>query len=263
MRRARIYLRVVAAAFEMSLRQTLRDSFVLFGVLFQPLIIALLGMWMLRDKGGEYMIFVIVGSGLTGLWSGVLTVSGHNITGERWTGTLELLVGAPTPLPVIVFGKGLANVVLSFSSMAVGYVAVSVLVGQPLQVDQPGLFAVSIVFTLISFVALGLVMAPLWLVNPEVRSFQNALEFPIYILGGFLFPIALLPGWTTPLSYVLAPYWAAQALHGASSGGAALDAVAVSWVMMLVLSLVYVALAARIFRVMLRRVREEATLGLE
>ena len=261
--RLRQYARAAAAAAEVSLRHTIRDPFVLFTFLIYPLIVALLGLWMLRDRGGNYAIFVVVGSGMTGLWSGVLTVSGNNITGERWTGTLELLVGSPTPLPVIVFGKNLANVVLSFSAMLASYTLVSLVLGYPLRVEQPGLFAVSIVFALISYVAFGLILAPLWLVNPEVRAWQNALEFPVYILGGFLFPIALLPGWTTPLSYVLAPYWAARALHGASSSGAGLPEIAFSWAMMLLLSVVYATIALRLFRVMLRKVRVDATLGLE
>ncbi|HLF28288.1 MAG TPA: ABC transporter permease [Anaerolineae bacterium] len=257
------YARVVAAAAEMSLRQTIRDSFVVFTFLIYPLIVAWVGLWMLRDRIENYAIFVVVGSGMTALWSGVLTVSGNNITGERWAGTLELLVGAPTPLPVIVFGKNLANVVLSFSSMLVGYAVISLASGYPLRVEQPGLFALSVLFTLISFVAFGLILAPLFLVNPEVRAWQNALEFPVYILGGFLFPITLLPGWTTPLSYVLAPYWAARALHGTSSGGAALSEVAFYWAMMLLLAVIYTLIAVRLFRVMLHRVRADATLGLE
>ncbi len=257
------YGRVVVVAFEMWMRQTIRNSFVLFTILIQPLIVALLGLWMLRERGGDYAIFVVVGSGLTGLWSGVLFISGHSITGERWSGTLEMLVGVPTPLPVVVFGKNLANVALSFSAMVGSYALVSVLLGSPLSIAQPGLFALSIGFGLISFVSLGLVMAPLFLVNPEVRAWQNGLEFPIYILCGFLFPITLLPGWTTPVSYVLAPYWAARALHGASSGEAGLADIAFSWAIMLLLSVAYVLIAGWLFRVTLRKVREDATLGLE
>ena len=54
----------------------------------------------------------------------------------------------------------------------------------------------------------------------EVQQWQNAMEYPVYILAGFLFPILLLPGWTTPLSYLLPPYWAAVAFHDTSTGNA-------------------------------------------
>jgi ABC-2 type transport system permease protein len=257
------YGRVVAAAFEMTLRQNVLDAFILFTALIQPLIIALLALWMLRERGGDYAIFVVVGSGMTGLWSIVLFIGGNSINWERWTGTLETLVGLPTPMSVIVFGKNLANVTQSLSSMVAAYFLASLLFGYPLQVKQPGLFVVSLAFTVVAFVSFGLIIAPVFVINPGVQGWQNAIEFPVYILSGFLFPIALLPGWTTPLSYLLAPYWAARALHGASSGEASLSEMTFCWAMMLLFSLVYLLISNRLFRLMTRKARADATLGMQ
>jgi len=259
----RKYGRVVAAAFEMSLRQMALDGFILFTVLVQPLIIALMALWMLRERGGDYAIFVVVGSGMTGLWSSLLFISGNSINWERWTGTLETLVGLPTPMPVIIFGKNLANVAQSLSSMMAGYFLAALLFGYPLRVEQPLLFLVSLAFTVVSFVSFGLIIAPVFVINPGVQGWQNAMEFPVYMLSGFLFPIALLPGWTTPLSYLLAPYWAARALHATSSGGATLAEVAFCWAMMLLFSLVYLFVSSRLFRLMIRKARADATLGMQ
>ncbi len=263
LRQARSYARVVASAFEISLRQTAVDSFVVFGILIQPLIIAVLALWMLRERGGDYAIFVVVGSGMTGLWSTLLFISGNSMTHERWVGTLETLVGLPTPMQVIVFGKILSNVVQSLGSMVASYSLASLLFGYPLHVAQPGPFIVSVAFTVVSFVCFGLIIAPVFVTNPGVQQWQNAMEFPVYILAGFLFPIALLPGWTTPLSYLLAPYWAARALHGTTSGGASLGEVAFSWVMMLLFSLIYLVISRQLFEWMLRKARIDATLGME
>jgi ABC-2 type transport system permease protein len=96
-----------------------------------------------------------------------------------------------------------------------------------------------------------------------VQHFQNAIEFPIYMLCGFLFPIALLPGWTTPFSYILAPYWAARALHGTSTGGATTGEVVFDWGMMLLVGTIYLLVSGRLTEVMLRRARAEASLRLE
>ena len=263
MRKLAVYARVILASAEMSVRETMTDGFVVFGIFVQPLIIALLGLWMLRDRGGDYGIFVVVGSGLTGLWSSLLFISGNSITHERWTGTLETLVGVPTPMGVIVLGKNLANVLQSIGSMAVSYLLASLLFGYPLTVAQPIQFVISLFLTVVAFVTFGLVIAPIFVMNPDVQRWQNGLEFPIYILAGFLFPIALLPGWTTPISYLLAPYWAAQALHLTSSGGGTSGEISIAWGMMLLFSLVYVLLSRTLFRVMLRKARSEATLGLE
>ena len=84
----------------------------------------------------------------------------------------------------------------------------------------------------------------------------------MYILGGFLFPILLLPGWSNPLSYVLAPYWAARVLHMTSSGVATLPDILLSWVMMVLLGAAYIAASYRLFKIVLHRARVDATLSL-
>ncbi len=67
----------------------------------------------------------------------------------------------------------------------------------------------------------------------------------------------------TPLSYLLAPYWAARALHATSSGGADFGEVALCWGMMLLFSVIYVIISRGLFRLMLRRARTDATLNVQ
>ena len=257
------YWRTILVVAEMNIRQQMTDGFILFTVLFQPIIIALLGLWMLKDKGADSAMFVVVGSGLTGLWSSLLFISGNSINFERWTGTLESLVAIPTPFEVIVFGKNLANVIQSLLSMVLGYIIAAFAFGYSLDVQQPLLFVISILLAVIAFISFGLIIAPIFVMNPGVRAWQNAMEFPVYVLCGFLFPIALLPGWTTPVSYLLPPYWAAVALHGTSTGGATLNETLFAWGMMLVFSLVDLLIASRLFKLMLYKARADATLGME
>ena len=97
--------RTIFTVAEMTLRQNVMDLFIIFTVLVQPMLIAILALAMLRDKGQEYILFVVVGSGMTGIWSSLLFISGNSINVERWSGTLESLVGMPTSLSVIVLEK--------------------------------------------------------------------------------------------------------------------------------------------------------------
>jgi ABC-2 type transport system permease protein len=257
------YWRTILVVAEMNIRQQMTDGFILFTVLFQPIIIALLGLWMLKDKGADAAMFVVVGSGLTGLWSSLLFISGNSINFERWTGTLESLVALPTPFEVIVFGKNLANVIQSLLSMVLGYIIAAYAFGYSLDVQQPLLFVISIILAVIAFISFGLIIAPIFVMNPGVRAWQNAMEFPVYVLCGFLFPIALLPGWTTPVSYLLPPYWAATALHGTSTGGASLNETLFAWGMLLLFSMFDLLIASRLFKLMLYKARADATLGME
>ena len=261
--RLRSYLRSIAITFEMTLRQNFSDAFIIFAIIVQPVIIAVLALWMLREQGGDYAIFVVVGSGMTGLWSGLLFVSGNSITGERWVGTLESLVASPTPMPVIIFGKNLANVFQSLSSIFTSYILVALLFRLDVGIDHPLLFVISLLFTVIAFITFGLIMAALFVISPAVQNWQNGLEFPVYILSGFLFPVLLLPGWTTPISYLLAPYWAARALHASATAIDALNEVLLSCAMMLLFSVLYLAGSRGLFRFVLRKARVDATLGMQ
>jgi len=259
----RANLRVILITFELHLKQQAVDLFIIFTVLVQPILIALLAIYVLRDEAASNAIYIVVGSGMTGLWSGLLFTSAFNIGGERWMGTLEMLVGSPTPLYVIMIGKTLANILLSLSSMILGYFVAALLFRFPLIVVQPLQFIVSLALTVVAYVALGMVIAPFMSLNLSMERWTNALEFPVYIVGGFLFPILLLPHWTNPISYALAPYWAARALHGTSSGGAPLGGTLFAWSMLIIFSAIYIALSAKLFQVVLRRARVDATLGLE
>jgi ABC-2 type transport system permease protein len=257
------YWRTILIVAEMNLRMQMTDGFVIFTVLLQPIIIALLGLWMLQGKGADAAMFVVVGSGLTGLWSSLLFISGNSINVERWIGTLESLVAIPTPFEVVVFGKNLANVAQSLLSMVLGYFIASFAFGYSLVIQQPLLFVASVVLSVIAFISFGLIIAPIFVMNPGVQGWQNAMEFPVYVLCGFLFPIALLPGWTTPISYLLPPYWAAVALHGTSTGGASISQTLFAWGMMLLFSLIDLLIASRLFKLMLYKARADATLGME
>ncbi len=255
-------LKIMLLAFEIEMRQNLTDGFVIFGILIQPLIVAFMALWMLRGKGPDYAIFVVIGSGMTGLWTTLLFNGGNSITGERWTGTLEPLVASPASLRIIIFGKVLANVAQSLGSMMGSYLLISLILGYPLTLARPMLFFASLLLTVFAMVCFGLILASFFILIPDFGRMVNTLEFPIYILCGFLFPIALLPGWTTPISYLLSPYWAAQALHGTAQGTLSIGQIFGDWGWMLLFSLIYILSSRELYRRILRKAREDATLDI-
>lgn len=257
------YLRAIAAAFKMNFLTLVVDGFFIFATFLMPLIYAVIAFGILRDKGPNYGIYVAIGSGLAGLWSTLMFGSSGAIIGERWTGTLELIAATPTPMWMIVLGKAIGVVFQSLLSMVVSYMLGWLVFGYPLAIAQPLEFFIVLVISLFSFVAFGLLLAPLFLLNPQIAQFQNALEFPVYMLCGFLFPIALLPIWTTPLSYILSPYWTARLLQAAAGGTLSWNEMWAESALVLLLGIVYIVLASFLFRRVLYKTRVEATLGLQ
>lgn len=257
------YLRAILAAFKMNFLSLVVDGFFIFATLLMPLIYALIAFGILRDKGANYGIYIAIGSGLAGLWSTLLFGGGGAITSERWTGTLELVAASPTPLWMIVFGKTLGVILQAVFSMLVSYLLGWLVFGYPLVLVQPVEFFIALFVGLLSFVAFGLMLAPLFLLNPQIAQFQNALEYPVYILCGFLFPIALLPFWTTPFSYILSPFWTARLLQEAAGGTLTLAQLGLESIIILGLGGIYLVSASLLFRFVLKKARVDATLGLQ
>lgn len=114
-----------------------------------------------------------------------------------------------------------------------------------------------------AFISFGLTIAPIFVMYRSVQQWQNAMEFPVYIFAGFLFPIALLPGWTTPISYVLPPYWAAIALHGTSTQNTPVEQILFAMAMMVLFSVIDLFIASRLFRIMLYKARVDAVLDIQ
>ena len=93
--------------------------FMLFIALLQPFFIAILAIYMLRDQAGFEPVYVVVGAGLSGLFSTILFTGTNTFTRERAQGNLELLEASPAPLMVIMGGKMVANLALALTSMLV------------------------------------------------------------------------------------------------------------------------------------------------
>jgi ABC-2 type transport system permease protein len=253
-------IRIVLASMKLAFQHNMIDGFIIFTILVQPLLVAILALWMLQGKGPEYTVYIVVGSGMSGLWSSLLFVSGNAVNAERRFGTLETLTGVPAPLQLIIFGKTLANVLQSLLSMIGTYILASSILGYPVSIAMPGFFFASIIFTLFAFISFGLIISPVFILSPEIQQLQNGFEFPVFILSGFLFPILLLPGWLQPFSYLLPTYWAANALHISSRASGTAAEILLSWGILFISSLFFFWASSRIFNFMIRKAREAATL---
>jgi ABC-2 type transport system permease protein len=254
--------RVMRAAAILQLQYLAVNLFMLFCVVVQPFFIAVTVMFMLRGSSVFDPLFVVVGSALAGLWSLVLFDGNWMIGRERTHGTLELVVGSPTPFIVIIAGKLAGTVIFSMLSSVVSYVVGAWLFGYTLVVSDPVGFAVSALLAMTALWATALLIAPLGILWRSASSLLNILEYPIYALGGFLFPIALLPSWAHWGSYLLPPFWAALALRVTGSGLADYETLGAIWVMALLSATVAVLAAHRLFNLLIHRAHVAGVLAL-
>src|SRR5437868_11905510 len=196
---------------------------------------------------------------MMGIWSSTLFGSGGALQWHRWQGTLELLVASPPPFVVVLLPLTLATSVTGAYSLVATLLWGRLFFGVPLHLVHPWAFALAVPTAVLSLGLMGLLMASSFILYRHANALSNLLEYPVWIATGLLFPLALLPGWVTPLSWLLAPRWGIDAIrHAALGSGPVWFPIA----MCAATGTAYLVLAGAFLRIFEREARARATLAL-
>jgi hypothetical protein len=243
----------------MSMKLRSVNVFTNFGWLAFPLIFVVLGLALLG--GGGRSAYAILGGGLLGYWGMAYVEGGNEIQNERWSGTLEQIIGCPTPLAVIVIGKLCSSLLFGalsfFPAIAVGYFAFH----QSLQHIDAVPFAVSFLVLTFAFFSMAVTLAPLYAMWRWAFSVTNGFEIGVYVLGGFMFPVSQLPAWLQAISSVFAPTWAVRSLYAATGQPFGQD-YALWWAVSIALSCGYLVAGWFLYRLVDVRARATGQLAL-
>jgi len=208
-------VRGVSAGFKAQL-WNLRHSFdELQTFVIAPLLTLIFGGVMVAAGRRDLLPAAALGAALMGVWMLCTQTGGNIIERERWEGTFEVLMSTPTALRGIVFGRVTAIVGVMVLVFPEVWLVVLAIFGEPIAVPHPGLFVLSLVGTLIGAHATTLLFAALFVLARDALIFQNALAYPIYLLGGVLVPVAVLPGWVHPISRMIFLSWGSDLLRAA------------------------------------------------
>jgi ABC-type polysaccharide/polyol phosphate export permease len=133
----------------------------------------------------------------------------------------------------------------------------------PFEVADLPLFLLAFLLTLLSLAALGMLFSAAFVLTRSAQVLTNGLEFPIYVGTGSMFPIALLPYWSHPLSLSLAPTWGIDAIRYAALGAYEHGFPTGYWgdvTAMVLLSLLYVTVSIWLYQAVDRKARQTASL---
>ena len=256
-------VRAAAAALWISMRLRFVNSFAIMAWLIFPTIFAAVGLFLLARPGetATQLAYGVLGGGLVGYWGVAYLDGGFGIQSERWNGTLEQIFAVPTPFWVILLGKSIGSVLwgmLSFlPTLGLAYFGFHALLPQL----DPWPFVVSFAVLTFSFLCIAFGFAPLFALWRWAAPMINGFELGFYVLCGFMFPVTILPGWAQILSGALSPTWATTALYAATNPNGPHD-FALWWAATVGLSVVYLALAAWLYRVVDNRARATGELAL-
>ena len=128
-----------------------------------------------------------------GIWSATSTAAGGALQRERWHGTLELLVAAPAHFSLVLLPMTIAMATIGLYSMA----ATLCLGAGPVRHPRPHRALAALLpvgaGTVISIGMLGFLLAVSFVRYRTAWALGNLLEYPVWLICGFLVPLDALP----------------------------------------------------------------------
>jgi ABC-2 type transport system permease protein len=225
-----------------------------------PFVFTAVALIFFRNVSGSLAIYAVLGGGMMGMWGNTLYGAGFALAFDRWNGTLEYVLATPSRLVWIVAGRSASSAVLGLvNALAILVIAVFGYKAE-LGISNPVLFLLALVLTLASLSALGVLFCSSFLLTRSAQVLTNGLEMPIYVASGSMFPIALLPFWSHPLSWALGPTWGIDALRAAAGYSALGSAYWLDISILLISTVAYLAIGFWLFTLVEKKARRDATL---
>jgi ABC-2 type transport system permease protein len=252
-------IRLLAVGWLMQFKMILRSPFDGIGNVIYPLFFATVAFFVFRaGHSPRTLIYASFGAAVMGMWSSVSTSAGAAMQRERWWGTLELLVATPRHFSLVLLPATLGLATVGIYNLAATLLWGRFLFGVHLTIAHPLLFALAVVGTVLSFGGLGFLFAVSFVRCRAAWVLGNFFEYPVWLICGFLVPLALLPGWVRPISWALAPTWGMNAIRESALGGSSLPDLGAC----LALGLGYVTLGVLVTDWVLRAARVRGSLSL-
>ena len=252
-------LRLIWMGWLFQFKQLRRSSFDSFLAVLWPLFFATVAFFMFRQGGDpDSLIYASLGAAVMGIWSATSLAAGTALQRERWLGTLELLVAAPSHFALVILPVGLATSTIGVYCMATTLLWGRVVFGIDVPLEHPLLMCLAIPAALLSIGALGFLIGIAFARYRYAWALGSMTEYPMWLICGFLVPLALLPAWVPPISWLLAPTWGMNAIRESSTGGSPLPDIT----MCAVLGLAYVLIGFLLTDRVLRAARAKASLSL-
>ncbi len=251
--------RLLALGWLFQMKMLMRSSFNSWlGVLY-PLFFATIALFMFRaGSDSKPLLYASLGAAVLGIWSNTSTSAGAAMARERWHGTLELQVAAPVHFALILLPVTIAMATIGIYSMVATLLWGWLAFGIDLHISDPIAFVLAVPATVISIGALGFLLAVAFVRFRQAWALGNMLEYPVWLVAGFLVPLSLFPGWVRPISWMLAPTWGIRAIRGAALSGPSYGDIG----MALALGAAYTAIGVLLVHRALLAARSKGTLSL-
>lgn len=153
--------------------------------------------------GKENAHFYVIGNAVQiAAVSGIFGVT-MSIGGERWSGTLVYLFGAPANRMMMFFGRAFMHIIDGAIGVVIAFLWGVILFKLDLSKANLPALTLTIVVTTLSTCGLGLLMGCLSLLTANVMFVNNTVYFLLLIFSGANVDLNVLPLWMQTISQAL------------------------------------------------------------
>ena len=252
--------RTGAVGWWMNLKMVSQSAFDGLLAILWPLFFGTVAFFMFRAGGDpKTLVYASLGAAVMGVWTATSVPAGSALQRHRWNGTLELVVAAPTPFSLTLLSLTTATSTVGIYCMTATLLWGRFAFGIDVPFEDPLALAVAIPVTIVSIGLLGFLLAVAFARYRTAWTLGAMLEYPVWLVGGFLVPLSLFPDWVRPISWLLAPTWGMNAIRDAATGtGSAWPDIA----MCVALGTAYTTAGVLVTNRVLAATRRRATLSL-
>jgi ABC-type multidrug transport system permease subunit len=254
-------LNILAAAFQKELKQqaiTANQWYMVAGSAATSAALA----WIVYQSGRlETLAYLCIGVALISFWRGTVAISGWALSNELYGKTIDFTLISKAPLPVVLFGKILAQLVYEIPGGIISALSVLIVVRQMPQVVAPALLPFSIVLAVIGLLIMTSFLADMViLVGGKSGFFMGVVPFGA-VLSGFILPVYRLPYGLEIIARFMPTSWAMDSVWQSIVGTDSLWPVIQNWGIAFVLALVWFLITVWLCNLVEKRIRVKGTIG--
>jgi len=161
----------------------------------QPLFQIMLFVYVGRTAGVGDDRFFLIGNAILNAAIPCLFAMGNTIDGERYQGTLPLLLASPARRIPLFFGRALPVILNGFAVTIICLCVGAAMLDVSLPAETWGPLALAVAVSSFSCTGLGLLMAAVALRVRDVAVLANVVFGLLMIFAGVNVPLVSLPGW--------------------------------------------------------------------
>lgn len=215
---------------------------------------------MLKEYGGNYFSFVLVGIAFTGYLGVGLSSFSQSISREQSLGTLEAMLVTPTGIATMVLSMSLWSFVLTSLNVVLYLLIASLLFGVDLRHINVPCALVGQALTILCFASLGIISASFIMVLKRGDPINWIFGGISTLVGGVYYPVQVLPKPLMAVSYLLPITYALRAIRLSVLRGYGFHALRFELGMLVAFTALYLPLSILAFRYAVKRAKIEGSL---